>query len=211
MQLEIVSQQNLKDSKTKPIPFYLYHSTDLTIIFVYGTDMERQRNDAFTHFFANKLTQSCMLFHVLAAAVLCYLRRRERLRHDGYISCWIDIFVSFFGGGNIRMTHRLERWLFGIVYIANFFLMAVWSGLVLYPSYFERDQSIKSIGKIATINPPIFIDPTMNANEEEIAAILRYFVIFYPFQHNLLQIFEFLVTKSDQIIDYLVLKRLKNC
>lgn len=170
----MVSAKKLKDSKTRPIPLYTYHSTELSIIFVYGSDMKRQQKSIYASLCGNKSVLLCLLFHLLAAAALCYLRRRERLPHDGYILCWIDVFAAFVGGGTIRTTHRLERWLFGLIYIGSFFLVAIWGGLVFYPAFYERDHSVESIKEIAEINPPIFIHPDLTKFDEDVADLLRF-------------------------------------
>lgn len=186
MQLEMPSAQNLRDSKTKPIPFHTYHSIDLGIVFVYGTDLERQQNSIFTSVFGKRSLQICMVYHFLAAAVLCYLRRKERLPRDGYTTCYIDIFVAVFGGATIRITHRYERWIFRIVYIANFFMVAIYGGLVMYPSIFERDQSIKSFEEITSINPPIFMHPDLTKHDEDVIDMLRFDSTILKFLLNLL-------------------------
>lgn len=174
MQLEMVSPQDLKDSKIETIPFHSHHAIDLAIIFVYGDDIERQQKNIFISVGGKKSARACALFHLLATAVLCYVRKRERIPRNGFIWCWLDINCSFFGGGNIRITHRYEKWLFGIVYIANFFLMAIYSGLVLLESGYERDQSIKSIEEITSIDPPIFINPDFEQHEKDVIDTLRF-------------------------------------
>lgn len=173
LQVKLVSARNLKESQTKAIPLHTYQSTGLAIIFVYGNDMERQQNNIFISFYGDKSTQFIIVFHYSIAAVLCYMRRRHRIPRNDYVSCWLDIFASFFGGGSFRATHRFERWIIGISYVGNFFLLAIWSGLIFYPSFYKLDQSIKSIKEIVSINPPIFIHPDLSERDQDALNLLR--------------------------------------
>lgn len=163
----------MESDDIKSGPLYSYYSIDMAVLFFYGNDIERKQKNLLTNFLGKGSNQLLLVFQCLAAAVLCYLRRRHRLRRDGYISCWIDMLAAIFGGGTIRITHRLERWFFGIIFIPIIFLMAVWGGLVFYPTFFELAQSFKSIKEIASINPPIYISPTLERYEMETQHLLR--------------------------------------
>lgn len=149
-------------------PSYSYRSTELAAVFVYGDDMERQQKNFFAQYLSYHSQQLNFALLLLGAAILCYLRRRQGLRRDGYISCFIDMIAVFFGGGNIRISHRYERWFFGIIFIPVVFIMAIWGATVFYPCFFELDRSIKSIEEVSAINPPIFISPTLKEDEKEV-------------------------------------------
>lgn len=176
MQFEIVATHKLDGGHTNPISLHSYQSSDLAILFIYRDDRKYRENHFFAHGFEKKLNVLLLLNWFKLAAILCYLRRRARLRRDGYISCLLDMFIAAFGGGNIRITHRYERWFFSIVFIENIFIMAIWSVSTFYPTFFELDQSIKSIKEIAAINPPIFINPSLKYNDEDVVDMLRYVV-----------------------------------
>lgn len=163
----------MESDDIKSGPLYSYYSIDMSALFFYGNDIERKQKNLLTNFLGKGSNQLLLLFQCSAAAVLCYLRRRHRLRHDGYISCCIDMLAAIFGGGTIRITHRLEKWFYGIIFIPIIFLMAVWGGLVFYPTFFELDQSFKSLKEIASINPPIYISPTLIKVEVETQYLLR--------------------------------------
>lgn len=181
MQFEIVATHKLDGGHTNPIPLNSYQSSDLAISFVYGDDLKYRETSFFTHMLGNKLNTLLSLNWFLLAAILYYLRRKLRLRRDGYISCLLDLLIAGIGGGNIRITHRYERWFFSIVFIKYFFLMAIWSGSMFYPTFLEFNQSIKSIKEIAAINPPIFISPSLKYNGGDVVDMLRYDVhLFFP-------------------------------
>lgn len=156
----------------KRIPTYPYISYEFVIVFVYGTDFERQKyhilnsSEAF-------VGRAILAFFFFAAAVLCYVRRINRLRRDGYSSSFIDTVVTFIGGGNLQMNHKLERWIFGILLIGCFFLSTFWFE-VMFPSFLLSDKKIKTFDDLIKINPTIYIPNSLHFQADRITDMLRY-------------------------------------
>lgn len=154
-------------------PLYPYNSDKLVVMFFYSIGAERQTESVMLSELQSATQIGFFVFVLLAAAILCYLRSRNRLRRDGYISCFIDVCIGLFGGGNLSMRHRLERWFFGIFLIANFFLMTFWVDGIFYPRFFIQDRSIKTFDQLAKVNPPIYMSFPLIKNGRIIEELLR--------------------------------------
>lgn len=137
------------DANRKPL--YSHRSYKLLIIFIYGHDYHRQpTNNLFT-----KLTLFTLnwtnLFVILAAVVLCFVRRLRKLRRDGFISVLIDVMVIFTGGGRLNGFSRANS--------ISILLTA------------------QSLRQLAEINPLIYIPPMLRREENYIVDLLRYIFI----------------------------------
>lgn len=153
---------------------YPYRSMKLSVFFVYGTDYQRQINNnlfsklkIFTFNWTNLLV-------ILAAIALCFIRRLNKLRRDGFISVLIDVVVIFTGGGNLRMDHKLERWFFVIMSIGAFFLNAICLGPTLFPSYLLPCRNIETFQELAAINPPIYISFLLRGDKHLVADLMGF-------------------------------------
>lgn len=163
------------EKKTTNMIYYLYpyHSYKIMVVFVYGDDFKREKYHIFNK--SAGITASLVLtFFLLVAAVLCYVRRSRHLRRDGYMSSFIDVLITFCAGGNLRVNHKFERWILGILLIGCFFLTALFFELVLFPSFLERDRNIKTFEELAKVNPPVYYSYILKENIEVILGMLRF-------------------------------------
>lgn len=164
----------MKDAQTKQIPLYPYNSMELGIIYIYGTDHKPEKfRVLLTGLGATTLSIFFVLI-ALAAAVLCFYRRTNRLQRDGYISSFIDVCITFYGGGNLRMRHTFERLFLGMLLIGFFFLMAFWQEAVLFPSFLLYDQRVRTFDDLAKKNPPIYNAISLSESTEIIGQMLRF-------------------------------------
>lgn len=143
------------------------------MIFVYGSDYQRQWKN-------NTLAQTIVfivnwtnLFIFLMAMGLCFIRRLNKLRRDGFISTLIDVTVIFTGGGSMRMDHKLERWLFVIVSVGALFLNSLCLDATLYPSYLLSSRTIDSFQQLYETNSPIYLAESLEKHEQLIIQMLR--------------------------------------
>lgn len=151
---------------------YPYHSIEISILFVYGTEYKRQTSNSIL----NKLKpfhQLEILVFVFASIALCFLRRMLKLRRDGFISAYIDIGIVATGGGNLRINHKIERMFFAIMFVAFFFLVALWLETTLYPSFLIPDRTIDTFDKLAEINKPVYISIKLKDKEHLVIGMLR--------------------------------------
>lgn len=153
---------------------YPYDSDKLLVLFFYHAGGKRKTERLGLSELQMAIQFGFLVVSLLAAGMLSYLRRRNQLRRDGYISCFFDILIGIVGGGNLSMRHRLERWFFGIFLIGNFFLMTFWFDAVFYPTFLIQERSIKTFNQLAKVNPKIYIPFTFMENEEIIKEMLRY-------------------------------------
>lgn len=159
----------------KPISLYPYQSKDLKVTFFYGNDFTRQKASTFVSHFESLLFNWFNLFLVMAAVLLCMLRRVVRLRRDGFMSSFIDVFATFIGGGNLVINpNRLEKWFFGILLATSIFVNAIGLHSDLYASFVESDQRVNTFKDLAKINPPIYLSREFDGNIDIINGMLRW-------------------------------------
>lgn len=161
-------------SKNVGITLYPYQSDELKVVFVYGTNFKRQRYQIVLTELGKETFYLVSMFMLLSAALVCFVRRKLRLRRDGLSSALLDVQIAFFAGGNLRMRNKFERWIFEILLIASFFLMIFWLDAVLFPSFLIQDKSIKTFDQLAETNAPIFIFKFLQADADLIAEMMRF-------------------------------------
>lgn len=154
-------------------PLYPYRSRKLAAIFVYGADFERQMNILSIPGSVQGLAISIVLFIISAAIVLCIIRRKFKLRRDGLISTFIDTMVAFIAGGNLRMQHKYERWFFGILLIAAFFITSIFTGDLLEYVHRILSQEIDTFDQLKNRNQSVYIIPSLSIYAKHICVMLR--------------------------------------
>lgn len=154
-------------------PLYPYESRKLSVIFVYGTDFTRRMN--ITMSIPEPIQMMAgyiLLFVVLAAIILRLIRKKWKLRRDGLFSTFIDTMIAFIDGGNLRMQHKFERWFFGVLLIAAFFISSLFVGDLLDCVYRIIYEHINTFEQLAQINSSIYISSSLNS--EEVYHMLRF-------------------------------------
>lgn len=173
---------NTRIAKTadKLIPLYPFQSTNIKLVFFYGKDFKRQRITTFLDNFWPLFFNWFNFFIVLFAIFLCAIRRVVKLRRDGFISSFIDVLITFIGGGDLHINdHRLEKWFFGVVYVASIFLNAIGLESTLFLSYVDSDHRIDTFDKLRHINPPFAISTTLG-DRDIVEKMLRYVLLKIP-------------------------------
>lgn len=152
---------------------YPYHSVDIFTVFVYGSNYQRQSTDNVFSKLKVFLFNWTNLFVIMAAVVLCFVRRLGKLRRDGFISVLIDVTVIFIGGGRLRMDHKLERWFFVIVSTGALFLNGICLEPTLFPSFLLPQQSVDTLQQLTEIRPPIYSVALFKRDEHLVIEMLR--------------------------------------
>lgn len=164
----------MKDAQNKEISLYPYNTMEISVIFVYGIDQEREKYRILLTGLGTTTLSIFVVLVLMAAAVLCFYRRTNRLQRDGYISSFIDVCITFYGGGNLHMRHTFERLFLGMLLIGFFFLMAFWQEAVLFPSFLLHDQRVRTFNDLIKKNPPIYSAGSMSEITEIIEEMLRF-------------------------------------
>lgn len=151
---------------------YPYQTIKLTAIFIYGKDFTRQMNILSIPDSIRLMAILILIFVWMATFVLYLLRNKLKLPDANLLSSFIDTMVTFISGGNLRMLHKFERWFFGIMLFGAFFITSLFVGEFLDKIYCVIQQKVDTLEKVTEINPPIFIPPTLDANE--IHAIMKF-------------------------------------
>lgn len=171
--LGLISSSIQKMKKNSTVSLYPYHSVSTYVIFVYGSDYQRQINNNFISKLALFTLNWTNLFVILSGIVLWMVKRFNRLRDQGFIVVLVDVMVIFTGGGRLRNDHKLERWFFSIVSIAALFLNAICLGPTLFPSFLHHQRSVDTIQQLAEINPPIYICTVFDHNRHLVNQMLK--------------------------------------
>lgn len=161
------------DKTTLPISMFNYHPTELRIMVVYGSDLRPSRRGPIQKYWGFKSSKIVMATGFVTSVLLCLIRKRLRLRHNGFFHSWIDILISVFGGGRIQFTHRFERLYFAAMWMM-FLFINTFLGALMFDTTWPNADKILSIDDIITMTPPIFLSPTLQENEQSIKAILRF-------------------------------------
>lgn len=187
-------------------PLYPYHAHEIAVIFVYGMDFNRLRSIIQIPVCLLYLNYSMFVTIILAAVVLCYIRRTLKLRRDGYISSFIDTIVGFIGGGNLRIVHKLERWFFGVLMIGAFFMIAIWTDTVLDRIYHIQFFEVDTLKKLSEIDRlPVFISPPLKSDRDLLEEMLRLVMLESLFHTSIVlkitenNLFKKTATKWDKI------------
>lgn len=151
---------------------------ELSVVFFYGADMKRTTDQKPTE----KQTTFLSILYIFSFSmtiIVCWIRKKYRLRRNGLISAYIDILITFYGGGKLLLNHKFERLIFAILFVGFFFLNILYFQIVIYPLFLLRDQSIKNFEELSILNPPNYISPELKNNEKMIELLLRFVLLFF--------------------------------
>lgn len=144
------------------------------MFFFYGDNFKYQRTSTVLDNFSSLFFNWFNLCIFGGAAILCAIRRLKKLRRDGYISSFIDVLLTFVGGGNLHINHyRLEKWFFAALFVASIFLNAIGLESSLIPSYVASDNKIDTFEKLVKIDPPVYSSVVLEENIDIITEMLE--------------------------------------
>lgn len=169
----LLSSQN--DKGTLTYSLYPYNSEKIAVIFVYGVDFERQLNIWMVSGSDRSILVFIGIFVCLAAIILVMIRRKFELRY--VMSSFIDIIVAFIAGGSLHMRYKWERWFFGILLIAAFFIISLFTGDLLDCVIAILNQNINRFEQLAVLSTPIYVHPAIKKNVAIIQEILKLVIV----------------------------------
>lgn len=161
------------DNDKRVYPVYTTKSMKMVVYFIYGDDFQRQKDIFRMPQSVRVLYIGMIVFVILASIVLSFIRRKFNLRRGGLFSTCIDTCVAFINGGNLQMQHKWERWFFGILLIASFFLMAICTSDLLCFVYHIEDQKIDTFEELAQTQSPIYGHPIAKKFRMDIEEMFR--------------------------------------
>lgn len=168
------SKHFAEKGKNKIVSLYPFQSNKVMVAFFYGDDFERQRIRSILNNFGSMFFNWFNLYIFAGAAVLCAIRRILKLRRDGFISSVIDVLTTYIGGGNVHINrHMLEKWFYGTVFVTSIFLNAIGLQSSLFSSFVDFELKIDTFEKLAKINPPICLSPSLEGNFDIVTEVLR--------------------------------------
>lgn len=151
---------------------YSYQSTEISVLFVYGDDFEREMGSFLVPESVQILNIIILVFLLTSSIILCIMRRKFSLRRNDFMASFMDTMVSFTGGSTLQMQHGAERLFFGVLLFAAFFIISIYVGDVLFYIYRLLDQKISTFEQLAMVSPPIYyIQSLLNKGIE---GMLRY-------------------------------------
>lgn len=143
-------------------------------MFVYGIGTKRQKyRDTFTEKGVRMMVLGTLAC-ALSALLLCYVRKRYRLRRSGFGATYVDLCCVMTGGGNLNLRHRWERIIFTVLFIGYFFFTNFWLEAVVFLTFLIHDGSIDTFDELKQMNPPIFNSILLEQSEQFIGSMLRF-------------------------------------
>lgn len=153
---------------SKIVALYPYSDKKIKLLFIYGDDYMLE-------------TGSPPLFHVVSSywfipfwfitstILLQLLRRFMSKMGKSYISSSaLDITTIFFGGGNLRYRHKVEKYYFQILLFGIFFLQSIWVGDFLSKISAVRNvNAIDSFEKLSELETPVYFAHILVADEKD--------------------------------------------
>lgn len=155
-------------------PLYPFHPIELAVVFVYGDDFSRQLNILTFPKTVQILSGLIVLFLSLAALTLSIVRRTWNLRRSNVLSVIEDIIISFIAGGNLQMHHKFERWFFGIMMVAAFFITSIFVGDLFDCIYRILYQEIDTFDKLIATKSPIYINSSLKMYSNNIRTMVKF-------------------------------------
>lgn len=152
---------------------YPYDSVKIMVLFVYGTDYTRQMNILLIPEAVQIVAALITLTMSTAALVLSVIRRKLRLRRGGLLTAFVDIWITFIGGGNLRVDHKLERYFYAILLTAAFFITSLFAGELLDCIVRILNQKITKLEQLKEIDAPIYNTASLHASHKRIDELLR--------------------------------------
>lgn len=153
---------------------YPYQTTKIRAIFVYGSDFSRQQifydlgNEWLQHYWI-------ITVFVYAVAIILYILRRRANIDTNFSINFLDAHSIFYGGGNIRALHKLERICFAIAMIGSFFLTSIMlASYSMHTITGQRFEKIDSFSKLNRRDVPFLISLVLEEFKEDIAKIFGY-------------------------------------
>lgn len=151
---------------------YPYQSVELSVLFVYGDDFEREMSGFLIPQSVQTLNIIILVFLITSATILYMMRRKLTLRRNDFMLSFMDVMVTFTSGSSLQMQHRAERLFFGVLLFAAFFITLIYTGDVLFYIYRLMDQQISTFEQLAIISPPIYVIQSLQGTDIE--SMLRY-------------------------------------
>lgn len=145
-------------SPGKVYKLYPHMSNRVLIVFIYGDDFKRQMAIWNVPGAIRLIALLIIIFMSLATVILLIIRKIFKLRRNDLFSTVIDILIVFIGGGSLVMRHKWERWFFGILLFAAFFITSMFAGDLLDCMIQVQNRKFEKIDELAGFSTPIYLN-----------------------------------------------------
>lgn len=141
------------------------------IVFFYGTDVKRQRNEFLYTEVMKAMVVWILMIWLWFAIMLYILRKIANLSHKNFIPSFIKTLIPLIRSEGVH--HRLEKIFFGTLLLAIISISPLWSDVFLIQTYQVPDQKIRTFRQLAVIDPPIYSATHSHIDETALKNILR--------------------------------------
>lgn len=170
-------------NRTRIIELYPYRKWIVEVSFFYGKDYEPRLRSA-TLFEVVSGYWFIPLWFLVATALLYLIRSKTQTkeRAQDISSTFMDMMIIFFGGGNLIVSFKVERYFIGILLIGMFLIQSIWTGDFLSKMSNSRNvNSVRTFEKLSELKTPVYIGRSLNTEQERVAEILKYVLTFSRF------------------------------
>lgn len=172
----LLTSKNDKSSRVHPS--YPFDSIELCAVFVYGHDIERQVD---IYHFSKKfmILFSINNFITTSLATILWIARRKimSISQSEFSLAQLHILSVIFGGGNVRIQHRFERYFFSILMLASFFTVPLTLGEYLEEAYNFLNQQMSTFEELRQFNLSVYSTPPLRNHNNDVQEMLKYELI----------------------------------
>lgn len=155
------------------------HSSDtvgLKVFLVHGHDFIRESIRTFNGlmFFESKLMQILILLFFLKVILLFIMRSIYSTGDKTFISAFIDVYIAFVCGGNLKYHFKWEKVFFISTLFGSFFMqsMGIYTNL-LQTFLFVDHSGVDTYAKLAKLNSTIYLGFSLEGNLENVKQMIE--------------------------------------
>lgn len=171
-----LTTENEKNSRVHTS--YPYNSIELSAVFVHGHDLDRHVEvDIFLIPKNVMILFGITTFLFLTVTIVLWIGRMKLIKQNDFLLAALDISILIFGGGNLRIQHRFEKWFFGILMLLVIFALPVYTSVYLDEAYYMLNQRLSTFEELGQFNLSVYSSSPLRNHNNDIQEMLRYVLI----------------------------------
>lgn len=146
---------------------------NVIVIYIYEKSFNRQSiYVTYLQFWKSKNTLFFKIMLVLGTIIIYLIRKRAKLQ-GGLLIGFSEIFMVFFGGGNVQSHHKWEKMFFTILMVAAFFWVSIYlSNFSIHSTISDDIQNVNTFQILAKQNVTYYLTESLNKEQSIITQML---------------------------------------
>lgn len=172
----LLTSENEKNSRVHAS--YPYNSIELSAVFVYGHDLDRHVEVDISLIPKNLMILFGINFFLfLTVTIVLWIGRMKLVKQNDFPLAALDISILIFGGGNLRIQHRFEKYFFGILMLLVIFAVPLYTSVYLDEAYYMLNQRFSTFDELRQINLTVYSSSPLRNHNNDIHEMLKYVLI----------------------------------